>query len=234
MKTKYILLLTTALALLCTDAPAASGTKGAFTDTFDVDKSELSSTGTNRFFVLVPGHTLVLEGIRGGKKGVLVITVLNETKVVDGVETRVVEEKESEDGQVIEISRNFFAISRKTADVFYFGEEVDIYKKGKIVSHDGAWLAGVAGARFGLAMPGSPLLGARYHHEVAPKVAMDRAEILSLSETIDTPAGKLEKCLKTEETTPIEKGKENKFYAPGIGVVFDGELKLVKHGFVKP
>ena len=56
-----------------------------------VVKGDLSSTGRNRYFVLEPGFQLVLEGKEGGKTTVLTITVLNDTKMVDGVETRVVE-----------------------------------------------------------------------------------------------------------------------------------------------
>ena len=41
----------------------------------------------------------------------------------------------------------------------------------------------------GVAMPGLALLGARYYQEIAPGVAMDRAEIVSTSETKQTPAG---------------------------------------------
>lgn len=221
-----------AVCLMAPAAPAASKADRRFSDTFAVDKADLASSGTNRYWVLMPGHQLVLEGKDKGKAMQLTITVLNETKVVDGVETRVVEEKETADGQLVEISRNFFAISKKTSDVFYFGEEVDIYKHGKITSHEGAWLAGVEGARFGLMMPGQPLLGSRYHHEVAPKVAMDRAEIVSLTETLDTKAGKFEQCLKTEETSTLESGKGYKVYAPGIGVIEDAEVKLVKHGYL--
>jgi Concanavalin A-like lectin/glucanases superfamily len=54
--------------------------------------------------------------------GELTITVLNETKMVDGVETRVVEERETKGGKLKEVSRNYFAISKRTNDVFYFGE----------------------------------------------------------------------------------------------------------------
>jgi hypothetical protein len=207
----------------------AAGSKG-FTDSFEVDKTDLTSTGRNRFFILEPGHQLILEGKDGGKATVLAITVLNETKMVDGVETRVVEERETTDGQVVEISRNFFAISKRTSDVFYFGEDVDNYKGGKIVNHEGAWLSGANGARFGLAMPGTPLLGAKYLQEIAPKVAMDRAEVVNLAETLQTPAGKFEHCLKTEESSAIEGGKEYKVYAPGVGLILDGNLKLTKHG----
>jgi hypothetical protein len=173
--------LTLALASTCTTTLAA-GTREKFTDTFTVDKAELASTGTNRFFFLAPGFQAVFEGTEGGKRTVLTISVLNETRQVNGVETRIVEERESVNGQLVEISRNYFAISRRTSDVFYFGEAVDIYKNGQVTSHEGAWESGVAGAHFGLAMPGTPLLGARYYQELAPKVAMDRAEVLSLSE----------------------------------------------------
>ena len=37
--------------------------------------------------------------------------------------------------------------------------------------------------------------------------------------------------MKTEETSAVESGKEYKIYAPGIGLVEDGELDLVKFGY---
>ena len=141
-----------------------------------------------------------------------------------------VEEKETANGQLGEVSRNYFAISKKTSDAFYFGEDVEIYKNGQVVSHEGAWLSGVNGARFGMMVPGTPLLGARYQQEVAPKVAMDRAEVVSLADSLQTPAGKFDKCLKTEESSPLEGGKAHKLYAPGIGLIYDGNLKLTKYG----
>ncbi len=198
-----------------------------FTSRFDVEKSDLVSTGRNPYFILEPGYVLTLEG--GSTR--LVITVLNETKAVDGVETRIVEERETDNGAPIEVSRNFFAISKRTNAVFYFGEDVDMYKNGKVTGHEGAWVSGVGGARFGLAMPGLPLVRARYYQEIAPKIAMDRAEIVSMTESLKTPAGAFTNVLKIEETTPLEPGaKEAKFYAAGIGLISDGELKLVKYG----
>ena len=94
-------------------------------------------------------------------------------------------------------------------------------------------LSGVNGARFGLMMPATPLLGARYQQEVAPKAAMDRAEVVSLTEKLETPAGTFEKCLNTEESLALEGGKEHKLYAPGIGLIYDGSLKLSKYGRTK-
>jgi hypothetical protein len=132
------------------------------------------------------------------------------------------------------VSRNYYAISKRTGSVYYFGEEVDIYKNDKIVSNEGAWLSGVKGAKFGLMMPGTQLVRGRYYQEIAPGAAMDRAEIVSISETVKTPAGEFKNCLKVEETTPLEPGNIGyKFYAPGIGIVQAGKLTLVKHGMVE-
>lgn len=191
-----------------------------FTDSFRVDRKDLGPTGRNPFFILEPGYTLVLGSEKDGKVYRLSVTVLDETKVVDGVETRVVEERETVDGEVVELSRNWFAICRRTGGVFYFGEDAG-----------GEWESGKGGARFGLMMPGLPLLGARYYQEIAPKVAMDRAEIVGLDETLDTPAGRFEGCLKVLETTPLEKTeREFKVYAPGVGLIQDGGLLLLEHG----
>jgi hypothetical protein len=75
----------------------------------------------------------------------------------------------------------------------------------------------------------------KYYQEIAPDVAMDRAEILSLNEVVTTPAGIFTNVLKVEETTPLEPGvKENKFHAPGIGLIQDADLKLTKYVVPKP
>ncbi len=198
-----------------------------WTTEFPVKEGELSTTGRNPYFILEAGYQLVLEA--GNER--LTITVLDETKVVAGFDTRVVEERETKNSNLVEVSRNFFAISKRTDNVFYFGEDVDIYKGGKVISTEGAWLAGVKGARFGLMMPGEVRLKARYYQEIAPGVAMDRAEIISVNETVRTPAGEFRDCLKTLETTPLEPmAREFKYYASGVGIVQDGSLKLVQYG----
>ena len=61
---------------------------------------------------------------------------------------------------------------------------------------------------------------------------MDRAEVTSLSEKMATPAGNFENCLKTGESSAIESVREEKIYAPGIGLIYDGSLKLTKFGYV--
>jgi hypothetical protein len=205
-------------------------TPGEWTAYFDLENCDFASTGENSYFILEPGYQVILEGEEDGEELQLTMTVLDETKVVDGVETRVVEEKESEGGNLVEASRNYFAICRPTNDTFYFGEDVDNYEDSEIVSHEGAWLAGQNGAKAGMIMPGKVEVGMKYYQEIAPGVAEDRAEIVRVNEVLDTPAGNFQNVLKTEETNPLEPNEEEyKFYASGIGLIQEEGLKLVNY-----
>ncbi len=229
----WILPLILVLAALAGGVPssfAQTTSQKGWVDAFAVEKKDFVSSGSNAYFRLEPGYRLKLEGREGLRRVTLVITVLEETRIVDGVETRIVEERESKGGQLAEISRNFFAFNTVDRGVYYFGEEVDIYKNGQVVDHEGAWESGKNGARFGLMVPDRPIVGARFYQEIAPGVAMDRAEIVALDASLKTPAGEFEGCLKVAETTPLEAGKEYKIYAPGVGLVKDGSLRLVEYG----
>ncbi|HVF08309.1 MAG TPA: hypothetical protein VNC60_07020 [Actinomycetota bacterium] len=75
----------------------------------DPDATEFTLEIDNPFFPLLPGQRTVLEGEAAGGTELVRITVLDEVESVAGVDTRVVEEHESLDGRVVEISRNYFA-----------------------------------------------------------------------------------------------------------------------------
>lgn len=217
-----------AAALALTGAQGQGASPGTgWQQEFDLAKCTMTPTGRNPYFVLEPGFQLVLEG--GGTK--VQITVVEETRVVAGVTTRVVEEREWKGGNLYEVARNFFAICEQTKDVYYFGEEVDFYENDKVVRHDGSWVAGEKGSKPGLMMPGAPRLKMRFYQELAPGVAMDRAEIVSLTETCRTPAGTFTACMKVKEGSAMSPATEYKYHAPGIGLVRDEDLRLVRYGF---
>ena len=224
---KIFLILITIFLFSCTDAQNSDPSWQA---DFKLSERSLVSTGRNNYFILEPGYQLVLED-RFTK---LTITVLDETKEINGVTTRVVEEKEWIRGEPYEVARNFFAIDEKTKDVFYFGEEVDFYKDGKIADHSGTWNAGEKDSKAGLQMSGNPIVGMKYYQEQAPSVAMDRAEIISLADSLNTPAGKFFNCLTTKEGTALNFLEvEFKTYAPGIGLIQDESLLLTKYVFTQ-
>ncbi len=198
-----------------------------FQEEFNLSTRKLSPTGESRYFVLKPGFVIVLAS----STTKLTITVLDETRKIGEVLTRVVEEREEERGSLTEISRNFFAIDPSSNDVFYFGEDVDIYQNGKVTGHASAWLAYQNGNKPGLMLPGTPTIGMRYYQELAPGVALDRAEITNLSAKVKTPAGQFEGCLITKESSRLEPGIGYKTYAPGIGLIEYENLKLTSYGY---
>jgi hypothetical protein len=238
-----------ALALLLAGAGPLAGTVGAapqFTSQFALDDCTWSNIGRNQYFTIRPGDWLLLEGPEDGDLVRLRITVLNETKRItftdaEGdritVNARVVEEREWRNGELVEVSRNYFARCIQTGGIHYFGEDVDIYEDGVVVSHDGAWLAGMntgqGAAQPGLIMPGTFLLGSRYFQEVAPGVALDRAEHVTMGLTVPTPAGTFNECVEVKETTPLEPGSvSTKIYCAELGLVIDGTVKLVQFHIV--
>jgi hypothetical protein len=215
--------------------PLAAAAQDGFTSDFRIQDCRFLPRGANPHFPLVPERQLVYEG--DGEE--LFITVLEETRRITlpiggrlrTIRAAVVEERELEGGELVEISRNFFAVCERTNDVYYFGEEVDDYEDGEIVGHDGAWLAGRDGARPGILMPGTFLLGSRYYQEVAPGVALDRAEHVAEGLSVETEAGDFEGCVEVTETSPLEPGSEStKQYCPGVGLVADNDLVLVEIG----
>jgi hypothetical protein len=195
---------------------------------FNVAERSLTDTGEATYFILIPGFQLVLES--GSER--ITFTVLDETRVIGGITTRVVEERTEVRGELDEVARNFVAMDRATGDVFYFGEEVDYYEDGEVVSHEGAWLAYVDGSQPGLLMPGTPEVGMKYYHEVAWGVAEDRAEVVSTTETVSVPAGVFANSLLVREDNPLEPGAvEEKLHAPGVGFIQEGSLRLVSYGY---
>ena len=204
------------------------------TPTSTVDRfRDFSASGTSAFFNLNPGSVLTLEGPSDtGETERLVITVLDAVKMVDGVETRVVEERAFINGELIEVAKNFFAMDEKTGNVYYFGEDVDNYENGQIANHKGSWQSGVSGAKFGLLVPGSPREGFAFVEENAPPVAQDRGRIVSTTESVSTPAGDFTGVIKVEETSPLDATLDFKHYVRGIGLVQSNDLKLISYTLV--
>lgn len=207
--------------------PVNSSTAAGWQTEFNLAGRRLLPTGESRYFILKPGFQITLAS--GNAK--LVIAVLDETRVFNGITTRVVEEREEKNGALYEVARNYYAIDEASGDAFYFGEEVDFYKDGKVTGHAGAWLAYQNGNKPGLIMPGTPKVGMKYYQELAPGVAMDRAEVLDNAGTFSTPAGALKDTLTTRESSAIDPAVEQKTYAPGIGLIQDQAMKLTSFGY---
>jgi hypothetical protein len=196
---------------------------------------------TNTFFPFAPGAMKVFVGKSDGEATQVLDLYRPTTRMVSWggqtVECRLLEEVEFENGELVEISYNFFA-QADDGSVYYFGELVDNYEDGAILDHEGAWLVGgpaagevaATAADPALFMPANPEVGDIWNPENIPALGiMETDELKKVGVKVKVPAGKMDGCLEVRELD-LDGEKETKWYAPGVGVIkakADGEkLKL--------
>lgn len=224
-------------------ASTASGAEGTNLDPALCGPGENSFTLAidNSFFPLPAGQRWVYTGKEQGRSMGLQITVLDATESFyrgrKTVTTRVVEEIEWEDTNgdgvigadepLIEVSLNYFAQSQD-GTVCYFGEDVEIYEGGVVVSTEGSWRADAGDNAPGIFMPAEPEVGMSFQQEIAPGVAEDQATIVGTG-TVKVPAGTFARAIKVRDFNPLDGSKGFKFYAPGVGLIVDGPLRLISY-----
>ena len=184
----------------------------------------------NPWFPLVTGNRWVYEG--DGET--IEVEVTDQTKLIDGITCVVATDTASEDGVVVEITGDWYA-QDVTGNVWYCGEisrnfEVfagDVPEEPELVDIDGSWKAGRDGSEAGILLPFAPVVGETIRQEVAYGEAEDAITIESLSETEASPGGAcVANCLMTTDFTPLEPDvAENKFYAPGVGLIVEVDLE---------
>ena len=145
------------------------------------------------------------------------VTTLDEVKVVMEIECRVVWDRIWLDGNLTEDTKDFYA-QDVDGNVWYFGEESKTLENGEVVSTKGSWQAGVDGAKPGIIMLAEPKVGDEYRQEYYEGEAEDMGKVEALGQSVQTPYGKFENCLKTRDFTPLEDNvDEYKYYSPYIG-----------------
>ena len=176
------------------------------------------------YFPMVVGNQWFYEGEEDGATVQLQVTVLDETRIIDGITTRVIEEREWEDDELLEVSWNYFA-KAPDGSICYYGEDVDIFEEDEIV-HDGAWCADEPGNAGGIIMPADPKPGMKYPNEIAPGIAEDEAKIVG-SGPVETPFGSFSETLRVREFNPLDGDRGYKVFALGVGLVIDGPVELI-------
>ena len=206
-------------------------------------------TFDNELMPFEPGGLKMYVGRAEGEKLAVADLYLEETRSfeLDGADVAcaILQETEFEAGELTEVSRNYFA-EADDGTVYYFGEVVDIYEDGEVVSHDGSWLVGgptdpsdppetataLAPAVF---MPADPEVGDTWKPEDLFPIVDETVELVAEDVNVKVPAGKFEDAIKVKETSQLSDGFEHKWYVPGLGFVKSSEpgemLSLVASTF---
>lgn len=146
------------------------------------------------------------------------VDVTEDRRTVLGVETVVVHDVVSIEGEIIEDTYDWFA-QDDVGNVWYFGEDATEYD-GDEVSKAGSWEAGVDGAYPGIIMLADPVVGTAYREEFYEGEAEDMAAVVAVNGSVETPLGAFDELVVTINWTPLEPDVvEGKSYAAGVGVV---------------
>jgi hypothetical protein len=238
-------LMTAMCLILTTEAARAvvpSGTP-TFSNPLDID---------NPYHPFQPGGVKVFQGSEGRTSLVGIHQYPTETRSFSWngttVNTRILREISFEDGQLVEISDNYFA-QANDGTVYYFGEVVDNYENGVVINNDGSWLVGgptlpsdppttANAADPTVFMPANPEVGDLFKPEDLPPVVDETAEVVRVGVKVKVPADSYEDAIAIEETSSLEPGTTTKWYAPGVGVVREKakrqQLNLISSTLVSP
>lgn len=175
---------------------------------------------SNPYFRFDPGSVYVYEGMTEDGMEHIEVYRTGEVKTIMGITCAVVRDRVWVDSVLVEDTHDWYA-QDADGNVWYLGEDVDNYNTdGSLKDHAGAWEAGVDGAKPGMVMPATPVSGMRYRQEYYFGHAEDEAEILATDLLLSTIFGNFQEVVQTHEFTALEpEVDEQKFYAPGIGLV---------------
>lgn len=206
-------------------------------ETVDLDSADFTSAIDNPWMPLRTGARWVyrVTSPDGGDRKT-VVTVLDETREVMGVETRVVHELELADGELVEETDDWYA-QDADGNVWYFGEDTRELEDGVVWTTAGSWEAGVDGAQPGILFPAQPEVGMSYRQEFVDGPAEDEEEVIRLDESVQVPYGSFDQVVMTRDVTPDEPELvQYKFFARGVGRLLAVELSggnsreaLVRH-----
>lgn len=181
---------------------------------------------TNPWFPLPVGTTSVYAGTKDGETALDIVTNSRATRVIDGVRTRVVEDRLFLSGNLKERTSDYYAQDR-CGNVWYFGEDTaELDPNGKVTTTEGTWHSGVDGAKPGIFMYAVPRVGQSARQEYLKGQAEDHFEVIATGKAVTVPFKGFGGVLLTKEWTPVEPGVlDHKFYARGIGTVLEQTVK---------
>ena len=183
--------------------------------------SDFNAGAVNRFFPIVPNTTNKFEGAIDGVPAREVFTVTNNTKVIQGVTTNVIRDSlflHKEKGRgfyLAEFTLDWYATAND-GTVWYFGEDTTEYdESGAVLSTDGSWQAGVNGAKAGVFMAATPVIGEVIQQESAFD-AQDLFKVVAIRPD----------SIVTHEWTPLEPGLvTKKVFKANVGMTVEDTIK---------
>lgn len=202
---------------LCGPGSAINFDAGAFPESPSID---------NKWFPLKPGMVYTTTGkvvsAEGSTERTVTHTVTGLTKVIDGVKTLVMWDRDYADGSLVESELAFFA-QDNAGTVWLFGEYPEEFEDDKFIGAPNTFIHGIEESQAGIAMQAEPKTDTpAYVQAHAPSVDfLDCGDVFKQNDRACVPTGCYDDVLVIDEHNPLEPdvGHQRKFYSEGTGLV---------------
>jgi hypothetical protein len=188
---------------------------------FNKNNFPSSPNVNNPLLSYVPGTEFVLDGRVnvGGQplahQVVLIVTDL--TKVIHGVRTVVLWDRDFNTGVLTESELAFHA-QDNAGNIWNLGEYPAQYSGGQFTNAPDTWFEGLANGLAGMVIPGNPQVGTpKFLQAYAPGIIGDCGQVSAVGIHFCNAIGCYDNVLVVDETSPPELGTQQKYYAPGVG-----------------
>ena len=185
--------------------------------------SENSINVTNKFLPVPPGTTFTLSGTVGANPHTVIFTVTELTKVVNGVRTQVLWDRDIQEGALLEEELAFWA-QDDFGNVWLFGEYPEEHAEDGTISAPSTFLAGNQESKAGILMRANPKVNTSpYKQAEAPSVEfLDVAQVFAENQSTCVPTGCYDGVLVVDEHDPNQQpqdGHQFKYHAPDVGII---------------
>jgi len=183
-------------------------------------------TSTNPYHPLRPG----LQWIRAGTTEVgsrkvphLVISTMSAViRMIDGVPCVAMLDQSTDSGEVAQVGFDYFALD-KDGNIWLMGGYTEDYEGGVYTDVENAWLGAETGGEPGILMPGVVTMTTPrwYISRAGPHEDPSVAEPVFVGISLTVQFGEFQNVIAIREGGINAIDNEIKYYAPGVGVIFN-------------
>jgi len=215
-----------------TSTPSTSTSSVQVTEKdFDADNFPGAPKVDNSWYPLTPGTQYIFEGEADRGKGTrphqVVFTVTDLVKMINGVATVVLWDRDINEGELQEAELAFQS-QDNDGNVWLLGEYPEEYEDGKFKGAEDTWISGLEGAKPGVLMRANPRpRTSSYLQGLAPEIEFqDRAKVAKTGLRTCVPVQCYDDVLLIDEWNPLEPedGHQLKYFASGVGNVRVGAV----------
>ncbi len=203
-------------------AAAAEPTRVAFDPANFVDPR----TSTNEYHPLRPG----MQWIRGGTTEVgsrkvphqVISTMTDVGRMIDGVQVIAMLDQSTDSGEIAQVGFDYFGLD-KDRNVWIMGGYTENFEGGVFTDVDNASLGTATGGQPGILLPGVVTMDTPrwFIGTPGPDEAPSVAEPVQVGITTTVAFGEFQNVIAIREGGIDAVDNEIKYYAPGVGVIFN-------------